>query len=344
MFQPGDKVRFLNESIEGEIIRKIGGDRFEVVDKDGFTHHVGQRELVAISFVPSPNSTEQELPTAPPVVKPIAKTDDPNHLIQYFEEDGTVYGVLELLDPASPLTSDVALWLINATDMHLTFVAVREKGDYRTHPVVGQLKPRSEHSVDIYAQDQLYKMDGVEFQFIFYSTSEFRPRSPLVKHMGLRPGELLEAASRSGNVFERTVKIPLVVLREEQVDVTKLLKRFTVDEDDMRTRQQIGRGKGAKAFSVLSREKVVDLHIDALLKDTSGMSAGQMIAYQLSVFDKEMNLALLDHLNRITFVHGVGNGVLRSAIREELKKFDHIHFSDAPTEKFGNGATQVDFK
>ena len=89
MFQPGDKVRFLNESIEGEVIRKIGGDRFEIVDKDGFTHHVGQRELVAISFVPSPHSTEQELPVAAQVVEPTAPTYDPNHLIQYFEEDGT---------------------------------------------------------------------------------------------------------------------------------------------------------------------------------------------------------------------------------------------------------------
>lgn len=347
MFKPGDKVRFLNEALEGEITRKLAGDRYEVVDKEGFIHQAGQNELVAIAFVLDKMSAipvesvstidnSGQLNSRPEVL-------EKNHLVRYFEQDGSVYGVLKLLQPDSPLTSDVELWLVNATELHLVFVATREKGDFRTHPVVGQLEPHSEFRVELFSQDQLYKMNGIEFQFIFFNTSEHRPRSPLIKHMELRPGDLLEAAVRAGSLFDRTLKVPLVVLREEQVDVTKLLKRFTVDEDDLRTKNHVSKGRSKNSFSVLSREKIVDLHIEELIKDYSGMSPGQIIAHQLGVFDREMDQALLDHLNRITFVHGVGNGVLRSAIREALKKYDHIRFSDAPVEKFGHGATQVDF-
>jgi hypothetical protein len=347
MFQPGDKVRFLNEALEGEITRKLAGDRFEVVDKEGFIHQAAQKELVAVTFVLEKNDPTADITSTnidnlgqsnsiPAIV-------EKNHLVRYLEQDGTVYGVLELMQPTSPLTSEVELWLVNATDLQLVFVSSREKGDYRTHPVVGQLEPHSECRLELFSQDQLYKMNGIEFQFIFFSKSEYRPRNPLVKHMELRPGDLLEAAVRAGTPFDRTLKVPLVVLREEQVDVTKLMKRFTVDEDDLRSKSHTSRGKTKSNFSFLSREKVVDLHIEELIKDPTGMSAGQMIAHQLSVFDREMDQALLDHLNRITFVHGVGNGVLRSAIREALKKYDHIRYSDAPAEKFGNGATQIDF-
>ena len=57
----------------------------------------------------------------------------------------------------------------------------------------------------------------------------------------------------------------------------------------------------------------------------------------------EMDQALLNKFHKITFIHGVGNGVLRSSIREELKRFPNIRFAEAPQEKFGYGGTEVEF-
>ena len=61
MFQPGDKVRFLNEALEGEITRKLAGDRFEVVDKEGFIHQAAQKELVAVTFVLEKNDPTADI-------------------------------------------------------------------------------------------------------------------------------------------------------------------------------------------------------------------------------------------------------------------------------------------
>ena len=77
--------------------------------------------------------------------------------------------------------------------------------------------------------------------------------------------------------------------------------------------------------------------------DFTNMSNGQIISLQLRHFQFEMDNALVNHLRKITFIHGVGEGVLRSAIREELKKYPNIKFEDAPVEKFGYGATEVVF-
>ena len=57
-----------------------------------------------------------------------------------------------------------------------------------------------------------------------------------------------------------------------------------------------------------------------------------------------MDQAILNRLQKVIFIHGVGEGVLKSAIREELKKFPKVKFNDAPYEKYGYGATEVVFK
>ena len=93
---------------------------------------------------------------------------------------------------------------------------------------------------------------------------------------------------------------------------------------------------------ILSRQKVVDLHIEELLKDPSGLSNAQIISYQLNQFMYEMDQAIINQLHKITFIHGVGEGILKNAIREELKKYPGVRWAAAPPEKFGYGATEIE--
>ncbi len=352
MFKTGDKVRFLNDAIEGTVLAIISGDLLEITDSYGFTRRISKKELVRVessldlsSAKPSiedvniPASVSNQLP-----IKQLPLIKDGERLSRVFDHDEAILAVFEMVQPTSPLTSDVVISLVNTTSLYVSFLAAREQGEFRLVPVVGQVEPRTGVEIGRFTQDQLNRMDGLEFQFMFYNTVEYRPRQPLMKHLAIRPSDLLEVvANGTGPHHERFLKSPLVVLREEQLDVTKLLKRFSSEAEELRlsshARKQ--KSKGDLAFS--ARQRIVDLHIEELIKDPKSLSASQIIAHQLSVFDREMNQALLEHLSRITFIHGVGSGVLRSSIREALKKFDHIRFSDAPPEKFGNGATQVDF-
>ena len=73
------------------------------------------------------------------------------------------------------------------------------------------------------------------------------------------------------------------------------------------------------------------------------MTNAQIIAYQVNYFLYELDQALVNRLNKITFIHGVGQGVLKSAIREELKRYPNLRYDEAPPEKYGYGATDVEF-
>jgi dsDNA-specific endonuclease/ATPase MutS2 len=131
------------------------------------------------------------------------------------------------------------------------------------------------------------------------------------------------------------------------VDLQKLIERYESQKDENAKRQETDVSKGKKKktekFVILNKEKVVDLHIEELLKDHTSMSNSQIISYQLKKFQYEMDQAILNHYYKIIFIHGVGEGILKSAIREELKKYSDIKFSEAPYEKFGHGATEVIF-
>ena len=87
---------------------------------------------------------------------------------------------------------------------------------------------------------------------------------------------------------------------------------------------------------------VVDLHASNLLETTSGMSAGDILNYQLDVFKRTMEENKNNKGKKIVFIHGKGEGVLRQSILQELKyRYKKCSFQDASFQEYGYGATQI---
>ena len=86
----------------------------------------------------------------------------------------------------------------------------------------------------------------------------------------------------------------------------------------------------------------VDLHIHELLDDTTGMGNAEMLNYQLDVFRKTLEEYRTRKGQKIVFIHGKGDGVLRRAILDELKrKYKNYPSQDASFREYGFGATMV---
>lgn len=90
---------------------------------------------------------------------------------------------------------------------------------------------------------------------------------------------------------------------------------------------------------------VKDLHASALLDTTAGMSAGDILRYQIDVFRKTMEQYRSHKGQRIIFIHGKGEGVLRQAVIHELNyRYKGCPYQDASFQEYGYGATQVTIK
>lgn len=86
----------------------------------------------------------------------------------------------------------------------------------------------------------------------------------------------------------------------------------------------------------------VDLHASALLETTTGMDNTAILRYQMEKFNEAMKTVMRKKGQRIVFIHGKGDGVLRKAILAELKtKYPACRWQDASFKEYGYGATMV---
>jgi dsDNA-specific endonuclease/ATPase MutS2 len=66
-----------------------------------------------------------------------------------------------------------------------------------------------------------------------------------------------------------------------------------------------------------------------------------MLNYQLNYFVRCLESAIRGYLTKVTFIHGVGDGVLKAKMQEILNKYDTVKTRDASLKNFGYGATEV---
>ena len=86
----------------------------------------------------------------------------------------------------------------------------------------------------------------------------------------------------------------------------------------------------------------VDLHIGELMDSTSGMQPKDMLEFQLDTVRKTMAAHSRRSGQKIVFIHGKGEGVLRKAVVDMLKKeYPKATLQDASFREYGFGATLV---
>ncbi len=89
---------------------------------------------------------------------------------------------------------------------------------------------------------------------------------------------------------------------------------------------------------------VIDLHIEKLVDDPSGMTPAEMLDVQLREFEKWLDKARRHYLQQAWVIHGIGKGRLRDEVHEILRFRDGIKsFSQHYHPWYGNGGTEVFF-
>lgn len=134
-------------------------------------------------------------------------------------------------------------------------------------------------------------------------------------------------------------KSELVVTKSFRVDyieeenLTKIL-----EEKSQHTKPKIiPKRKKSKEESIYE----IDLHIQKLVKSTRGMSKHDMLTKQIEVAQNRLEYAIENKIQRMVFIHGVGDGVLRMELEYLLNRYPEVNYFDANFKKYGVGATEV---
>ncbi|SDR72742.1 Smr/MutS family protein [Gramella sp. MAR_2010_147] len=85
----------------------------------------------------------------------------------------------------------------------------------------------------------------------------------------------------------------------------------------------------------------VDLHINQLVRSSGSMSNHEMLNLQLDTARHKLEFAMRKRIQKVVFIHGVGEGVLKMELEYLLGRYSNIKFYDADYQKYGLGATEV---
>lgn len=188
------------------------------------------------------------------------------------------------------------------------------------------------------------------------------PRNRTVKHKskedilgdqkaretGLQPGmrvTLMDSSDRG--VIKRVRKDCVEIELDYGFVVPVGFGEFVVNnaEEDFKLRHSVGSSKVKPSQeeerpAPVSKAVEIDLHIEAL---PGGLAVpkGKELPYQLEHFKSVMRSQLKHRGSRVIFVHGVGDGILKQAVRAEL---DTTYALTCTWNPYGDGATAVTIK
>lgn len=85
----------------------------------------------------------------------------------------------------------------------------------------------------------------------------------------------------------------------------------------------------------------VDLHINQLTTSTKGLSNHDMLNIQLETAQRQLQFAIQKRIQKVVFIHGVGEGTLKDELYYLFNRHENITYYDADYQKYGLGATEV---
>jgi hypothetical protein len=324
----GDKVRLVHGREEGIIYAFLPGNVVEVEIEDGFRIPVLKNEIVTISPMES-----QRLVKAPDSQKVGNQSDKITSRTPLFAEKGIYLAFASVNDRA------VTVHLINNTDWILPFTASSQDQSVQTGLAAGTLHPRSSQKLSELLMKDFEQWPTFEFKILYYREGKFTLPLPLNKKLKCRAQSFYKSKGQAP-VLGREAFV-------YQLDVENLTKEEVVSDaalsDTLRT-SMMGGAEVEKAL-LAKPENVVDLHIEKIQKDVSGLNNEGILKIQLVTFENSLERAIANGMEEITFIHGSGSGVLRTELHRRLGKNQHVqYYKDAQKEKFGYGATLVKIK
>ena len=150
-------------------------------------------------------------------------------------------------------------------------------------------------------------------------------------------GQVVGIKDDDGMVYEYNQN-ELVVIEEDQ---HQLSKYSDINNPLFNDKLQDQKVKGS-SFKKENNEVIleVDLHINQLIKSTTGMDNFEMLSLQLETAKRKIEYAISKRISKIVFIHGVGEGVLKSELHYLFGRYP-VRFYDASYKKYGLGATEV---
>lgn len=353
MAKVGDTVRFLNSTGGGRIV-KIENGIAHVEDQDGFEVPALLRECVVVMEASAAKSTatstaSTSASTSNAKVKECVKEPEPV-LPKVETEHGDKINVVMAFEASnlkSLSNSEFDAVLVNDSNYFLSFTfSTRAESDKQwTLRRVGTIEPNIVLTMCSLQNSELNAIDRALIQFIAYKDDKsFELKAPVSIETKIDNTKFFKLHCFKSNPYFDEPVIAIDIVKDDRTATT-----FDIDakalQNAMREKSQSydPQRKISKSSRISKNDIIeVDLHINELLDNTNGLSPADILNHQIDEFRKVMDANIHRHGQKIVFIHGKGEGVLRNALLKELThRYKGHDVCDASFREYGFGATQV---
>lgn len=377
----GDKVRFLSEVGGGRVSGFQGKDIVLVEDEDGFEIPTSVRDVVVVEqddyamgkMISAKMEAQQkaeehaatELHQDSRSIKSILNDHDEQtdmHVDEYDAADReiTFRAPVQEREGGNKLSAYLAFvpvdikeithtrfetYIVNDSNYYIHYSYLVAEGNAWTLKSVGEVEPNTKLFIEEFGREVLNDMGRIGVQLTAYKKDKpFLLKPAIDVQFRIDPVKFYKL-----HVFEENEFFEQPSLLFTIVDNDEVARPLVVDskrlKEQMYKDEKIIAHEGKKKRQKDDGTLVIDLHADELLETTAGMNAADILHYQLDVFKKTMDENKKKKGQKIVFIHGKGEGVLRHALVHELNyRYKLCTYQDASFQEYGYGATQVTIK
>ncbi|TLP80631.1 Smr/MutS family protein [Maribacter sp. ACAM166] len=149
-------------------------------------------------------------------------------------------------------------------------------------------------------------------------------------------GELITLLSDDG--FPLTFSDHELVCMSNEIHVSNFEIAQIKKEKESPKRKNTG---AVKTKERTAPKMEVDLHINQLVKNPKQLGKYEMLNLQLDTAKRQLEFAISKKIQKVVFIHGVGEGILKEELGYMFGKYDNLKYYDAEYQKYGLGATEV---
>lgn len=345
----GDTVRFLS-SVGGGIVKGFQNKNIVIIeDEHGFDIPVLITDCVAVGKTNDIqlSNHEQDIPKEPEKSLKSEIQIEENEIIETLEgEKITVCLAFLPVDEKTISTTSYECYLVNDSNYFLFFNYMNRENNSWISRYNGVIEPNTKIFIEEFEKSELNSLEKICLQFIaFKQNKPYGFKNPCSVELRIDTVKFYKLHSfKENDYFDENALVYYVI----QNDIPE--RAMLVSASDMESamkEKEIEEKPRRKRIQKIEKKEIieVDLHINQLLETTAGMDNSDILEYQLSKFREAINENLKSKNQRIVFIHGKGDGILKSAIIKELRdKYKNCYFQDASFQEYGYGATMITIK
>lgn len=310
----GDKVRLLHGKEEG-IVRKISNSgRIEVEIEDGFIIPAMKSEAVVIS--------EAEKAHFGTISEIEEKTETPV-AISAPKDQGIYLAFVPIND------QNLSLYIINDSRQEYLIHGSEVFGPNQRTLLAETVKPGIAKKFDDRLLKEMDQWPSFLLRFFPVQNRLEKAIPPFERQIKIKATQFFKHLSKAP-FLNKSAYLFHMENSTQELDIRALnseLEKLSPKPEDT---------------PVKKPARSIDLHIEELVENHSKMSNSEKLRIQLETFDKKLDQAIQSGMDEITFIHGLGNGVLRKEIHKRLSQIGNIkYFQDTQKDQWGYGATLV---